>query len=182
MGFTASYRVFGALSPQLEVALRFCGVYLIIAVACGGYVRSVERMISEVPWVGWLAVSTMSTRFDCQLSAHHLQYITPVPFAYENIMSAEFRGRSFPCQSGSIIPAGSGYNDSTYQARASKGSTPGQLDIDGNEYIRSEFGFSYGNLGRNYGILLAFTFGFLLINMFIVEYVDWVRSGGSILE
>ncbi|KAF4956228.1 hypothetical protein FSARC_11627 [Fusarium sarcochroum] len=164
MAFTASYRVFGALSPQLEVALRFCGVYLIIAVACGGYVRSVERMISDVPWVGWLA------------------YITPVPFAYENIMSAEFRGRSFPCQSESIIPAGSGYSDSTFQACASKGSTPGQLDIDGSEYIRSEFGFSYGNIGRNYGILLAFTFGFLLINMFIVEYVDWVRSGGSILE
>ncbi|KAL6918761.1 hypothetical protein FSHL1_002757 [Fusarium sambucinum] len=164
MGFTASYRVFGAMSPQLEVALRYCGVYLIIAIACGGYVRSVGRMIADVPWVGWLA------------------YLTPVPFAYENIMSAEFKGRSFPCESNSIIPAGSGYNDPSFQACASKGSIPGQFDIDGNEYLRSEFGFSYGNIGRNYGILLAFIFGFLLINMLVVEHVDWVHSGGSILE
>ncbi|KAH7174068.1 P-loop containing nucleoside triphosphate hydrolase protein [Fusarium flagelliforme] len=164
MGFTASYRVFGAISPQLEVALRYCGVYLIIAIACGGYVRSVGRMIADVPWVGWLA------------------YLTPVPFAYENIMSAEFRGRSFPCESDSIIPKGSNYNDSNFQACASKGSVQGRLDIDGSEYLRSEFGFSYANIGRNYGILLIFTFGFLLINMLIVEHVDWVRSGGSILE
>ncbi|KAK6725417.1 hypothetical protein SNK04_004222 [Fusarium graminearum] len=164
MGFTASYRVFGAMSPQLEVALRYCGVYLIIAIACGGYVRSVGRMIADVPWVGWLA------------------YLTPVPFAYENIMSAEFTGRTFPCASDSIIPAGSAYDNPSFQACASKGSTPGQLEIDGSEYLRSEFGFSYGNIGRNYGILLAFTFGFLLINMFIVEHVDWVRSGGSLLE
>ncbi|KAI6778376.1 uncharacterized protein J7T54_000494 [Emericellopsis cladophorae] len=164
MGFTASYRVFGALSPQLEVALRYCGVYLIIAIACGGYVRSVERMIADVPWVGWLA------------------YTTPVPFAYENIMAAEFHGREFPCQSDSIIPAGASYNEPDFQACASPGSTPGQLDIHGNEYLRSEFGFRYGNIGRNYGILLAFIFGFLLINMWVVEHVDWVRSGGALLE
>ncbi|KAH6950983.1 ABC-2 type transporter-domain-containing protein [Fusarium avenaceum] len=164
MGFTASYRVFGAMSPQLEVALRYCGVYLIIAIACGGYVRSVDRMIADVPWVSWMA------------------YLTPVPFAYENIMSAEFKSRSFPCKSNSIIPAGSSYNDPSFQACASKGSTPGQLYIDGSEYLRSEFGFSYGNIGRNYGILLAFNFCFLLINMLIVEHMDWVCSGGSILE
>lgn len=58
MVFTAAYRVFSAFSPQLEVALRYCGVYVEIAIACGGYVRSVERMIAEVPWVGWLAVSS----------------------------------------------------------------------------------------------------------------------------
>lgn len=97
-------------------------------------------------------------------------------------MSAEFTGRTFPCASDSIIPAGSAYDNPSFQACASKGSTPGQLEIDGSEYLRSEFGFSYGNIGRNYGILLAFTFGFLLINMFIVEHVDWVRSGGSLLE
>jgi ATP-binding cassette, subfamily G (WHITE), member 2, SNQ2 len=114
--------------------------------------------------------------------ANFLQYLTPVPFAYENIMAAEFHNRLFPCQPESVIPAGAAYNEPQFQACASRGSTPGQLNINGNEYLQSEFGFAYSNVGRNYGILLVFTFGFLAINMWIVEHVDWVRSGGSLLE
>lgn len=56
LAFTASYRVFGACSRRLDVALRYCGILLLVCTLCGGYVRSVENLISEAPWVGWLAV------------------------------------------------------------------------------------------------------------------------------
>lgn len=58
----------------------------------------------------------------------------------------------------------------------------GGLELDGDSYISSEFGFSQGNIGRNYGILLVFVIGLLLINMLLVEKVDWAKSGGALLE
>jgi len=59
MAFTTAFRVFSALSPRLEVAFRYAGVYLQIGIACGGYIRSLDRLIADVPWVGWLAVGNM---------------------------------------------------------------------------------------------------------------------------
>lgn len=58
--FTSQFRVFGALSPNFEVALRYCGVSLLIAVIFGGYLIPLDQLISDVPWVGWLAVSLIT--------------------------------------------------------------------------------------------------------------------------
>ena len=56
MALTACYRTLGAGSGRLEVALRFCGVYILMSVIFGGYLRSVDALVNEVPWVGWMAV------------------------------------------------------------------------------------------------------------------------------
>ena len=164
MVYTASYRVFGAASPHLEVALRYCGLLLLVTMALGGYLRPIDRLISEVPWVGWLG------------------YLAPALYTFEILMAAEFRNREFPCETSSIIPAGPSYNDPANQACASKGVSPGQLGLNGDEYISSEFGFSFGNVGRDYGILLLFLVGLCLINVLLVENVDWASGGGGVLE
>ena len=52
------YRVFAAASSRLEIALRYSGLLLLAVMVCGGYVRPIDRLISEVPWLGWLAVSS----------------------------------------------------------------------------------------------------------------------------
>lgn len=57
MAYTAFFRVIGAASPRIEIALRYCGLLLLVIMVCGGYVRSAQTLIEEVPWVGWLAVS-----------------------------------------------------------------------------------------------------------------------------
>ncbi|KAH6995346.1 ABC-2 type transporter-domain-containing protein [Ilyonectria destructans] len=164
MAFTAFYRTFGSASSRLEVALRHCGILLLLAVACGGYIRPIDSLISDVPWVGWLA------------------YLTPVLYTYEIIMTTEFLNREFACQSNSLIPAGPTYNNSTFQTCASKGTSLGQLSLDGNAYVASEFGFSFSNLGRNFGILILFTIGLSLLNMWLAETVDWASGGGAALE
>ena len=57
---TAQYRLFGAVSPSFEVAVRYAGVSVLLCIIYGGYVLPVDRLISDVPWVGWLAVSLAS--------------------------------------------------------------------------------------------------------------------------
>lgn len=56
---TAQFRVFAGMSSNFEVALRYCGVSVLFCIVFGGYVLSVDKMIQDVPWVGWIAVSTI---------------------------------------------------------------------------------------------------------------------------
>ncbi|KAM5353211.1 hypothetical protein ACJZ2D_016892 [Fusarium nematophilum] len=164
MAYTASFRVFGAASSRLEVALRYCGLFLIVAVACGGYLRPIGQMISDVPWVGWLG------------------YLTPGIYAFEILMVVEFHGREFPCTPTSVIPAGTAYANPSFQVCAQRGISPGQLSLQGDDYVESEFGFSFKNIGRNYSILVSFLVALCLLNMWLVERVDWVSGEASTLE
>lgn len=59
MCLTAQFRVFAGMSSNFEVALRYCGVSVLFCIVFGGYVLSVDKMIQDVPWVGWIAVSTI---------------------------------------------------------------------------------------------------------------------------
>ncbi|KAL4948935.1 pleiotropic drug resistance protein, ABC superfamily [Aspergillus filifer] len=164
MAYTGFYRVLGATSKHLEVALRYCGILILATMVCGGYFRSISNLISEVPWVGWLG------------------FLTPILYAYEIIMATEFHDRKFPCSSTAIIPAGLSYGDPAFQACASTGIANGQLTLDGDNYIQTQFGFSFNNVGRNFGILIAFWLGLLFINILLVETFDWGGHGGAILE
>lgn len=94
----------------------------------------------------------------------------------------EFHNRDFPCSSGSVIPSGPGYDDPSLQSCAATGVQRGEMSINGDDYLRTEFGFSYANVGRDFGILILFTLGFLLINMLLVEKVDWAEGGGGALK
>ncbi|KAF2753392.1 hypothetical protein EJ05DRAFT_505033 [Pseudovirgaria hyperparasitica] len=162
MAFTASYRLFAAASPRLEIALRYSGLYLLVSMIFGGYVRGVDQLISDVPWVGWLA------------------YLTPALYAFEIIMAMEFHGRQFPCEQGSVIPSGPGYDNVAYQSCAYEGIGTGQLTLNGDEYLKGTFGFYYSNVGRNFGILILFLIGCVTINILLAEKVLWASAGSSL--
>ncbi|CAI6094480.1 unnamed protein product [Clonostachys chloroleuca] len=164
MAYVSLYRLLGAASPRLEISLRYCGILLLIAMVFGGYMRSVDRLISDVPWVGWLS------------------YTTPVLYAFEIIMAAEFHSREFNCASTSIIPSGQGYNDAAYQTCSYESMSPGEMSLQGDTYILNKFGFSFGNIGRDFGILILFMVAFVAINMWVVEKIDWAAGGGGALE
>ena len=97
-------------------------------------------------------------------------------------MGMEFHNREFSCASGSIIPSGPGYDDPSLQSCAATGVQPGEMSANGDDYLRTEFGFSHANIGRDFGILILFMVGFLLINMILVEKVDWAEGGGGALK
>ncbi|KAJ5772773.1 hypothetical protein N7457_007669 [Penicillium paradoxum] len=160
---TAQFRVFAALSPNFEVALRYCGVSVVFCIVFGGYVLSVDKMIQDVPWVGWLA------------------YTTPALFAYESIMAAEFHNINFTCAAGSIVPSGAGYTDVAYQTCAYAGSQIGSTVINGDDYLAVKYGFYYSNVWRNFGILCLFSVVFIASTCWLSEVLEWeLDSAGPI--
>lgn len=110
------------------------------------------------------------------------KYVTPLLYSYEIIMAVEFHGRDFACATSDIVPAGQGYTDAAFQSCAYQGVEPGQLTLNGDNYIQSQFGFSYGIVGRNFGVLLLFWLAMLAINVWLVENVDWADGSGGTIE
>jgi len=55
---TAQFRFIGAISPNYEVAIRYCGVFLLIYIIFGGYFMSLEDLMDIAPWFGWIAVGS----------------------------------------------------------------------------------------------------------------------------
>jgi ATP-binding cassette, subfamily G (WHITE), member 2, SNQ2 len=103
-------------------------------------------------------------------------------YTFEIVMAMEFTGREFPCASGAIIPSGTNYNDAAFQTCSYKGMVAGQFSLNGDEYIENLFGLKFNNVGRDFGVLILMIIGFLLINIWLVENIDWASGGGGALE
>ena len=77
-------------------------------------------------------------------------------YAFESMMLNEFSSRTFSCSESDIVPRGGAFGDQRYQTCAVSGSTPGLLDVDGQSYLFTEYGFHNNHLWRNIGINAGF--------------------------
>ncbi|KAL1955741.1 hypothetical protein VTO42DRAFT_8139 [Malbranchea cinnamomea] len=153
--YTSLFRVFAAISPSFEVALRYCGVTLLIAIVYSGYLVPLDKLIADVPWVGWLA------------------YTTPVLYAYEACMAIEFRNLDLQCDTTSIVPSGPNYTDVRYQSCSAAGSEPGLLTVNGDAYLENNYGFHFNNIWRDFGIIMLFTVAFIVMSSWLTEVIEW---------
>ena len=161
---TALYRMFASISPSFDEAIRYSGLVLNIFVVYAGYVLSKSQMLSSVPWFGWI------------------QFINPVQFAFEAVMSNEFAGQAITCSATSIVPNGPGYNNAAYQSCTLPGSVPGSLTVAGSDYIQTSYGYSRSNLWRNFGIVIAYTVLYIVIAALASERFLFVPAGASLLQ
>lgn len=178
---TSQFRVFAALSSDFEVALRYCGVSVLLCTVFGGYVLSIDKMIQNVPWVGWIAVSS-SYYSIVGIHLRYIQYTTTTLYTYESVMSAEFHNRNFTCAPASIVPSGKGYSDIAYQTCAYTGSKIGSTVVSGDDYLATQFGFSYSNVWRNFGILCLFTLTFIGLTCWLSEVMEWELDSAGPIE
>lgn len=163
INLTALYRMFAAISPHFDEAIRYSGLVLNIFVVYAGYVIAKSSMLSEIPWFGWI------------------QFINPVQFSFEAVMGNEFYDQAIQCSSGSIVPSGQGYT-LPYQSCTLAGSTPGSLVISGASYIATSFGYSRSNLWRDFGIVIAYTVVYIVAAAFASEMFLFVPAGASLLQ
>ncbi|RMZ87063.1 hypothetical protein DV736_g5713, partial [Chaetothyriales sp. CBS 134916] len=158
---TALYRMFAALSPTIDDAVRFSGLALNLLIVFVGYVIPKRTLTSDVIWFGWL------------------YYVNPISYAYEAVLTNEFSGRTMQCSHEQLIPQGP-RADPMYQTCSLMGTSPGSATITGEQYY-STFPYTRSHLWRNFGVLIAFTVLYILVTMLGAELFSFVRGGGGAL-
>ncbi|CAI7621495.1 unnamed protein product [Penicillium manginii] len=159
---TSLYRMFAALSPTIDDAVRFAGIGLNLLILFVGYVIPKQTLISDSIWFGWLF------------------YVNPISYAYEAVLTNEFSDRVMQCAPEQLVPQGPGV-DPRYQGCALTGSSAGNPVVTGQEYLTANFGFTRSHLWRNFGVVIAFTVLYLLVTIWAAEFLSFVGGGGGAL-
>jgi len=159
---TSLYRMFAALSPTIDDAVRFAGIALNLLILFVGYVIPKQTLISDSIWFGWLF------------------YVNPISYSYEAVLTNEFSDRSMECAPSQLVPQGPGV-DPNYQGCALTGSSPGMTTVSGKQYLTANFEFTRSHLWRNFGVVIAFTVLYLLVTIWAAEFLNFVGGGGGAL-
>jgi ABC-type multidrug transport system ATPase subunit len=112
------------------------------------------------PWFGWI------------------KWINPIYYAFEILVANEFHGREFVCSA--IMPPYSPRIGDSWIC-ASTGAVAGRTTVNGDAYIDVMYGYTYSNVWRNFGILMAFLVGFMAIYFAAVEFNSTVASTAEAL-
>lgn len=158
------YRMFAALSPTIDDAVRFSGTALNLLIVFTGYVIPKPQLTSQYIWFGWI------------------YYINPISYAFEAVLTNEFSDRTMDCSPIQTIPYGSSYTDPRYEGCAIPGTTPGRLQVAGSDYLGQTFDYTRSHLWRNLGVLIAFTVLYVLITAMAAETFNFTSSGGGAVE
>ncbi|OQD78445.1 hypothetical protein PENDEC_c001G03921 [Penicillium decumbens] len=159
---TSLYRMFAALSPSIDDAVRFSGIALNLLIIFVGYVIPKQTLIGNSIWFGWLF------------------YVNPLSYSYEAVLTNEFAGRVMPCAPSQLVPQGPGV-DPNYQGCALTGSSLGKTTVTGTQYLSANFQFTRHHMWRNFGVVIAFTVLYLLVTIWAAEFLSFVGGGGGAL-
>ena len=160
ISLTALYRMFAAVSPTIDDAVRFSGLAFNLLIVYAGYVIPRPTLMSQYPWFGWL------------------YYLNPVAWNWEAFMTNEFSGRTMQCAESMLVPRGPGV-DPRYQGCALTGSSLGSTDVSGDSYLKVSFDFSRSHLWRNWGIVVCITVTYIIITAVASELLTFVGGGGG---
>ncbi|KAJ9490393.1 hypothetical protein VN97_g2891 [Penicillium thymicola] len=136
---SAVFRTLAAITKTISQAMGLAGVMILILVVYTGFVLPVPSMH---PWFEWL------------------HYLNPIYYAFEVLIANEFHGREFPCSS--YVPSYADLSGDAFSCTAA-GSVAGSRTVNGDRYIALNYSYSYSHVWRNFGILMAFLVGFMLI-------------------
>ncbi|KAF4607737.1 hypothetical protein EYR40_000072 [Pleurotus pulmonarius] len=142
--FRALASAFAVEAPAQAIA----GVMLLALSLYTGFQIPIPSMIGALRWIS---------------------YINPIRYAFEGAMVNEFHTLDGQCSN--LVPSGMGYDGVSVdnQVCIAVGSVAGRPTVDGNAFVSISFGYSYAHLWRNFGIVLAFTIGFILALLVFTE-------------
>lgn len=117
---TALYRMFAALSPTINDAVRFSGIGLNLLIVFTGYVITRPYLLHQKIWFGWIF------------------WINPLAYCFEGVVSNEFSHRIMECAPESLVPQGPGVT-APYQGCAFQGTEVGSTSITGERYLANNY-------------------------------------------
>lgn len=153
----AVFRTMAAITKTISQAMSLGGVLVLALVIYTGFVIPVNYM---KPWFGWI------------------HYLNPIYYAFEILIANEFHGRDFTCSA--IIPSYTPLQGDSWICSI-VGSIPGRRTVSGDDFIMQMYTYSYANVWRNFGILLGFLFGFMIVYFVGVEVNSSTASAAEFL-
>ena len=152
----AVFRTMAALTKTISQAMALSGVLILAIVVYTGFVVPIPYMKD---WFGWI------------------RWINPVFYAFEILIANEFHGQDFACSQ--FVPT---YNSGgqTFIC-ATTGAVAGQTTVSGDAYIGQMYNYYYSHVWRNFGILLAFLFAFMIMYFIAVELNSETTSTAEVL-
>ncbi|KAH8880464.1 hypothetical protein GQ53DRAFT_669719 [Thozetella sp. PMI_491] len=156
------FRTIASTSRTLFQALVPAGLLMLDLIIFVGFVIPPKDMH---PWCRWL------------------NYIDPIAYAFESLMVNEFHGRKFPCDQyvpSQDLPEYANVSGANQICRA-VGSRPGQDYILGDDFVLSNYNYSWDHRWRNYGIIIAFTVALMGCYLVAAEFISEKKSRGEVL-
>ncbi|KAG9127487.1 hypothetical protein FRC07_013165 [Ceratobasidium sp. 392] len=154
----AYFRAIAASFAQESTAQAVAGIGTLALVLYTGYTIPRPSMIGALKWI---------------------TYINPIRYGFEALIVNEFHGLRGECSH--FVPSGPGYENIglTNQVCTTVGAVAGQSFVDGDAFVEASYGYSYKNLWRNFGIVLAFWIGFLIWFLFATERASHMSGGAT---
>ncbi|GAM89927.1 hypothetical protein ANO11243_079670 [Dothideomycetidae sp. 11243] len=156
------YRMFAALSPTIDDAVRFSGLSLNILAIFTGYVIPKTQLLTDYIWFGWL------------------YWISPVAYAFEGVLTNEFSNRNLTCDPADSVPQGPGI-DPSFQGCTLAGAAVNAKYVNGEAYMETQYTYTRKNLWRNFAVVVAFSILYILITVLATELFNFAKSGGGAL-
>ncbi|KAE8313894.1 ABC-2 type transporter-domain-containing protein [Aspergillus transmontanensis] len=154
---SAVFRTMAAITQTVSQAMGLAGILILALVVYTGFVLPVPSMH---PWFEWI------------------HYLNPIYYAFEMLIANEFHGRDFICSQ--FIPAYPSLSGNSFVC-SSPGAKAGQRAISGDDYIQVNYQYSWGHVWRNFGILIAFLVGFMVIYFIATELNSATSSTAEVL-
>lgn len=159
LAMTLFFRTVACLCPDFDSAIKFAAVIITFFVLTSGYLIQYQ---SEQVWLRWI------------------YYINAVGLGFSAMMINEFSRLDLQCTGTYLIPYGPGYGNVEHQVCTLAGSHPGTAAITGSSYIETAFSYYPNQLWRDWGIIVALVIVFLLMNVFLGEYLKWGAGGKTV--
>ncbi|CEN62363.1 Putative Pleiotropic drug resistance proteins (PDR1-15), ABC superfamily [Aspergillus calidoustus] len=159
LAMSAVFRTLAASTKTLSQAMSMAGVLVLAIVIYTGFVIPTPQM-SDVPWFSWI------------------RWINPVFYTFEAMIANEFHGRRFECSQ--FVPAYPNLSGDSFIC-AVRGAVAGERTVSGDNYIYSQYRYTYDHEWRNLGILIAFWIFFTVIYLVATEINSATSSKAEFL-
>lgn len=153
------YRSIAASTKTVSQALAIAGVTTLAIVIYTGYVIPRPEMHPWFKWISW---------------------INPIAYAFEALFVNELHGQEFLCSQ--LVPSGGAYAPTGNEfICAVAGAVQGQQSVLGDDYLQTQFQYSYSHIWRNLGFMFAFMIFFLFVYLFATEFNSATDSSAEVL-
>ncbi|KAK7538868.1 ABC-2 type transporter [Phyllosticta citricarpa] len=154
---SAIFRTMAAITKTVSQAMALAGVLVLAIVVYTGFVIPAPLMRDYLGWIRW---------------------INPIYYAFEILLANEYHARDYVCSE--FVPTYSPLEGESFICNA-RGAIAGQRTVNGDDYIKAAYDYSYSHVWRNFGILCAFLIVFMLIYFLGTELNSSTTSTAEVL-